>query len=322
MSIALRAQGLTKHYGKIVAVNGLDLEITAGTLYGFLGPNGAGKTTTIRMLLGLIRPTSGTVEVLGRPVVSGALGPGAPAREALRRVGALVEEPGFWRYLSGRRNLAYYARAAGPPDDRTRRLERVDEVLALVGLAGAADRKVAAYSQGMRQRLGIGRALLGDPELLVLDEPTNGLDPQGMREIRLLLRDLVARGMTVVVSSHLLAEVELLCDRVGVVVAGRIVAEGPPGGLLPARSRLQVEVADQFERATTLVSGLEGVSIIEANPAPTGSGGGLVLQLSTGVSASTINRELVMAGVEVAALAAHHESLEDAFLTLVEAAGA
>src|SRR5205823_9250859 len=191
----------------------------AGVLYGFLGPNGAGKTTTIRMILGLIAASSGTVRILGEPVrVAGE------TQTILARVGALIEEPAFWGYLSGRQNLEYFARAAGPPQDRDQRLARIDETLATVGLAQAANKKVKAYSQGMRQRLGIALALLGRPDLLVLDEPTNGLDPQGMREIRLLLRQLADDGTTVFVSSHLLSEVEAMCDRVGVLSHGRLVA--------------------------------------------------------------------------------------------------
>ncbi len=198
---ALAVRGLRKRYGEIDAVDGLDLVVQRGELYGFLGPNGAGKTTTIRMALGLILPTAGEVEVLGERVA-----PGAPP--PLERVGALVEEPAFWRFLSGRRNLEYLARAGGSGADTRARLGRVDDVLARVGLTEAADKKVKAYSQGMRQRLGIGLALLGRPELLVLDEPTNGLDPTGMREVRGLLRELADGGTTVFVSSHLLSEVE------------------------------------------------------------------------------------------------------------------
>ena len=266
MTAAVATHGLTKRYGELAAVDGLDLSIDRGVLYGFLGPNGAGKTSTIRMLLGLVYPTAGRVELLGEPVVDGR-GPGPRARLALRRVGAIVEEPAFWRYLSGRRNLEYFARAAGPAADRRARLARVDEVLALVDLTAAAGKRVKAYSQGMRQRLAIALALLGAPEVLVLDEPTNGLDPQGMREVRLLLRRLADEGTTVFVSSHLLAEVEAMCDRVGVLAHGRLVAEGPPSGLrrgaarassLEAREVLRVEV-DDAARARAVLATCPGV---------------------------------------------------------------
>jgi ABC-type multidrug transport system ATPase subunit len=183
---ALVARGLTKRYRGTPAVDRLDLRVEPGVLYGFLGPNGAGKTTTIRMALGLVFPSEGEIEVLGEPV----FGHGAPGRRELRRVGALIEEPAFWSYLSGRRNLECFARAAGPAEDREARLARIDQVLEQVGLSGATGKRVKAYSDGMRQRLGIALALLGAPELLILDEPTNGLDPQGMREVRRLLRRL------------------------------------------------------------------------------------------------------------------------------------
>ncbi len=249
------------------AVDHLDLRVPAGLLYGFLGPNGAGKTTTIRMLLGLIHPTAGSAEVLGQAVAPGR------GTAVLRRVGALVEEPAAYRYLSGRRNLEYYAKVAGPRDDARRRLARVDEVLALVDLTAAAGKRVRAYSQGMRQRLAIARALLGAPDVLVLDEPTNGLDPQGIAEIRALLRRLADDGTTVFVSSHLLAEVEAMCDRVGVLAHGRLVAEGPPSNLRPAGTRLRVTVDDPA-RALALLATLPGVTPETPDPGAGTAGGG------------------------------------------------
>jgi ABC-2 type transport system ATP-binding protein len=328
---ALTARGLTKRYGELAAVDRLDLEVPAGTLYGFLGPNGAGKTTTIRMLLGLVFPTEGRAEVLGTPVFPPArpgAGPDAAARRALRRVGAIVEEPAAWRYLSGRRNLEYFARAAGPAAERRRRLARVDEVLRLVDLERAAGKRVKAYSQGMRQRLGIALALLGAPEVLVLDEPTNGLDPQGMRDVRLLLRRLADQGTTVFVSSHLLAEVEAMCDRVGVLARGRLVAEGPPSRLRPSGRRLRVEV-DDAARARTLLAACPGVTEEEApEPArstgaplrgsPDPSGGTLRLRLAAPASPAAVNAALVQGGVAVSALVPVAERLEDVFLELTE----
>ncbi len=286
-----------------------------GELYGFLGPNGAGKTTTIRMLLGLVFPTEGDVEVLGEPVFRSARPAGVGA---LRRLGALVEEPGFWRYLSGRRNLAYFAKAAGPARDRDQRLDRVDEVLKLVGLDQAADKKVKAYSQGMRQRLGIALALLGRPDVLVLDEPTNGLDPQGMREVRTLLRRLADQGTTVFVSSHLLWEVEAICDRVGVLAQGRLVGEGPPEELRAGQTTLRVDV-DDVPAARRVVGAVPGVEVLaEPTVQPTGSGGPIRLKLSPPATAATVNTRLVSEGIQVSALVPERASLEDVFLSLVE----
>ena len=309
MTAAIRARGLTKQYGEQAAVDRLDLAVEEGALYGFLGPNGAGKTTLIRMALGLVHPTAGEVEVLGEPVTDAA----ARGR-ALRRVGALVEEPAFWKHLSGRRNLECLARAAGPRADRDRRLGRIDEVLRLVDLDGAAGKRVKAYSQGMRQRLGIAAAVLGSPSLLMLDEPTNGLDPQGMREIRLLLRRLSDEGTTVFVSSHLLWEVEAMCDTVGVLARGRLVAEGPPSNLRPSGNRVRVQVDD--ERAARAVAmELEGVTI---DPDHESEDGRIVVRLGPPATAGRLNAALVGAGVEVSELVAEHESLEDVFLELVE----
>jgi ABC-2 type transport system ATP-binding protein len=302
---ALAVRGLRKRYDEIDAVDGLDLTVGRGELYGFLGPNGAGKTTTIRMALGLILPTAGEVEVLGERV-----GPGSPP--PLERVGALVEEPAFWRFLSGRRNLEYMARAGGSGPDTRARLGRVDDVLARVGLTDAADKRVKAYSQGMRQRLGIALALIGEPELLVLDEPTNGLDPTGMREVRELLRGLADAGTTVFVSSHLLAEVEAVCDRVGVMARGRLVAEGPPSTLRGIAGRHRLEVDDPA-RALEVVRSIAGVTA-EAVP------GGVLVRLADGVGAADVNAALVAAGIRVSALVPERDTLEDVFFSLVEGA--
>lgn len=306
MTFAIRTTGLTKRYDGVAAVDGLDLEVERGELYGFLGPNGAGKTTTIRMALGLIHATSGAIEVLGEPVATG--------RGPLRRVGALVEEPAFYRYLSGRRNLEYFARAGGRGADTRRRLDRIDACLAQVGLTDAAAKRVKAYSQGMRQRLGIGLALLGEPELLMLDEPTNGLDPTGMREMRQLLRSLADEGTTVFVSSHLLAEVEAMCDRVGVMAQGRIVAEGPPGTLRGAADRVRIEV-DDVTAARAVAERTPGVSIVSAS----GEGSGVLQVTLTGdTTPGVLNAALVAADVQVNALVPERDTLEDVFLHVVE----
>ncbi|WP_343899210.1 ABC transporter ATP-binding protein, partial [Nocardioides aquaticus] len=242
----IRTHGLTKRFGRVAAVSDLDLDVREGDVYGFLGPNGSGKTTTVRMLLGLVLPTSGTAEVLGRPM------PGSAA-EVLPQVGAMVEGPAAYGQLSGRRNLALYD-AAGR-GSRQGRAGRVDDALARVGLSGVDKRPVHAYSLGMRQRLGLAQALLTSPRLLVLDEPTNGLDPQGIRDIRALLLDLNAAGTTVLVSSHLLAEIEQTCGRVGVISRGRLVVQddldalrGPTG-----RQLLRTAGAAHGERAAAVL---------------------------------------------------------------------
>jgi ABC-2 type transport system ATP-binding protein len=317
---ALAARGLTKRYGAALAVDALDLTVDEGTLFGFLGPNGAGKTTTIRMMLGLVFPTAGEVEVLGRSLLGGE----ATTAEALRGVGALIEEPAAWRWLSGRRNLQYFARCAGPAADRRARLGRVDEVLRLVGLDDAGSKKVKAYSQGMRQRLGIAMAMLGAPRVLVLDEPTNGLDPSGMRDIRLLLRRLADEGTTVFVSSHLLWEVEAMCDRVGVLARGRLVAEGPPSSLRAAADRLAIRV-DDARRARRILELLDGVTLEEGSPpalaAAADGDGSFRVRLAAPATAAAVNAALVAGDVAVSALIPEQASLEDTFLSLVEPNG-
>jgi ABC-2 type transport system ATP-binding protein len=306
VTAAIAASGLSKRYDDVPAVDGIDLTVERGELFGFLGPNGAGKTTTIRMALGLILPSDGRVELLGEPVT--------PDHAPLARVGALVEEPAFWKYLSGRKNLEYLARAGGDGDGVRRRLERVDEVLDEVGLTAAADKRVKAYSQGMRQRLGLAQALLGDPELLVLDEPTNGLDPSGMREMRRLLRRLADRGTTIFISSHLLFEVEAICDRVGVMARGRMVAEGPPSTLRGGADRLRLEVDDVVKARAVIVS-VPGADVDEES-----GHAGLTVRLRGGVSPAELNAALVAAGVGVQALVPMRETLEEVFLELVEGA--
>ncbi|HEY3264720.1 MAG TPA: ABC transporter ATP-binding protein [Actinomycetota bacterium] len=305
---ALLTSGLTKRYGEVEVVSGLDLRVERGELYGFLGPNGAGKTTTIRMALGLIHPTRGDVRLLGRSVSS------SERSRALERTGAMIEEPSFYRFLSGRGNLEAFARAGRDRGDRRSRLARIDETLERVGLADAATKRVRAYSQGMRQRLGIALALLGSPEILVLDEPTNGLDPSGMREIRRLLRSLADDGVTVFVSSHLLGEVEAVCDRVGVLSRGRLVAEGPPSGLGDGgRATLRIHV-DDVERAMRVLGAMPGVVASAA-------ASGVSCTLSDSIGPADVNAALVGAGVRVSALVPERRSLEDVFLELVEDPG-
>ena len=236
----IRTIGLTKRFGRILAVDDIDLDVRDGDVYGFLGANGSGKTTTVRMLLGLVLATSGTVDLLGRRM------PGA-ARDVLPDVGAIIEDPAAYPHLSGRANLALFD-AMDRSGERSSRARRVDDVLEKVGLGDVDGRPVRAYSLGMRQRLGLANALLRSPRLLVLDEPTNGLDPQGIRDIRALLLELNRAGTTVFVSSHLLAEIEQMCTRVGVLHRGRLVLQDHLDDLQRATGRVLL-VTSQPDRA-------------------------------------------------------------------------
>jgi ABC-type multidrug transport system ATPase subunit len=288
----VETKNLTKRYGNVRAVDRLNLRVRAGEVYGFLGPNGAGKTTTLRMLLGLVRATSGTASVLGR-------GPGDP--DTLVRVGALVEEPAFYPYLSGRDNLRVMARFARIGEDG------IDAVLASVDLLGRANDRVKTYSQGMRQRLGVAAALLKDPELLILDKPTNGLDPAGMTEMRALIRRLGSGDRTVLLSSHVLSEVEQVVDRVGVIFHGSLIAEG---AVEEIRGRGSVLVrAEPLSAARECVERLLGPERVEVVD------GALRLD-SERARLSQINRELVQAGIAVSELRPVERTLEDVFLEL------
>ena len=242
----IRTRGLTKRFGRITAVDAVDLEVREGDTYGFLGPNGSGKTTVVRMLLGLVFATEGEMELLGVPVPD-------RVRDVLPDVGALVEGPAAYGHLSGRRNLALLD-ASGPGGRRSSRAGRVDDALARVGLGGIDNRPVKAYSLGMRQRLGLAAALLVPRRLLVLDEPTNGLDPGGIQEVRRLLADLNASGTTVFMSSHLLAEIEATCDRVGILDRGRLLVEDDIETLRAPTGQVLVDTPDA-ERAVALLAG-------------------------------------------------------------------
>ena len=300
---AVVTSGLTKRFGDVAAVDGVDLRVPAGSVFGFLGPNGSGKTTTIRMLLGLIAPTSGSWSLLGREMP-------AAAAATLPRVGALVEGPAFYPWLSGRDNLRRFD-SAGPDGRRETRTARVDAALDRVGLAAAATKKYRAYSLGMRQRLGLASALLRPRELLVLDEPTNGMDPQGTREIRNLIRDLSADGSTVFLSSHLLSEIEQVCTHVAVMAQGRLLAQGTLGELRAAgETRLVVEVDDPARAARILAGvGLGDVRIesraVSGRLGPAGEPG-----------PARCCRELVLAGVAVSSLTSSRPSLEELFVAL------
>jgi ABC-2 type transport system ATP-binding protein len=307
VTAAIVTEGLTKRYGRVLAVDGLDLEVHEGDLFGFLGPNGSGKTSTVRMLLGLVFATSGRIELLGRPMP-------AAARAVLGSVGALVEGPAFYPHLSGRANLAAMDQA-GPGGPRRDRRRRIDEALERVGLADVGRRPVKAYSSGMRQRLGLAAALLRSPRLLVLDEPTNGLDPQGMREVRDLLAELVRGGSTVFLSSHLLAEVEMICSRTAIVHQGRLVAQARVAELLAPTGRVLVATPDTGS-AAELAATMPGLRIDERRD------DGLLVHLD-GLPPEALNQRLVEGGVRVRELVAERPTLEDVFLRLTrEARGA
>src|ERR1700694_4128256 len=295
----VETKGLSKRYGTIVtAVDSLDLNVYRGEVYGFLGPNGAGKTTTLRMLLGLIRPTAGSATV-------GGAAPGSPA--PLVRIGAIVETPAFYPYLSGYNNLRLLARYCGVA------ASRVDDTLAEVDLTPRAHHKFSTYSLGMKQRLGIAAALLKEPELLILDEPTNGLDPQGMADVRNLIIELGKGERTVLISSHLLGEVELMCTRVGVIRKGKIVAEGTVDQLRGAAT-LTVRGTPE-ETARAILVGEVGADKVKAMGDATFS---LVVDLQR---TAQINRHLVEAGVAVSELHADERSLEDVFMELTGTEG-
>jgi ABC-type multidrug transport system ATPase subunit len=287
----IRCEGLTKRYGETVAVDGLDLAVEGGQVFGFLGPNGSGKTTTMRMLLGLITPTAGRAWVNKRPL---------PDPDGLARIGAMIEEPAFYPWLTGRHTLEVLALHGPPP-----RRDAVDAVLERVGLSAVAERKVKAYSQGMRQRLGLATALLRDPALLVLDEPTNGMDPAGIREFRALLRSLADDGITVFLSSHLLAEVEQVCDGVAVMNRGRLVEQGPVAELSAVRRRVRIvlDEADR-DRARELLAGRR----VRTD--------GPEMLLVEEADGREINEALGRAGVWAREVLVERPGLEEAFLNL------
>ena len=289
----VETHSLTKRYGSgVLAVDSVDMSVRRGEVYGFLGPNGAGKTTTLRMLVGLIRPTSGTATVAGHA-------PGSPA--GLGRIGSLIESPGFYPYLSGRENLRVVADLASVKQ------KRVDEVLDIVELSTRAGRKFGTYSTGMKQRLGVAAALLKDPELLILDEPSNGLDPQGMAEMRKLIKDLAHSERTVLLSSHLLGEVEQICDRVGVISNGRLVRQSTVQELIGEQGVLVR--AQPIERAQDLLTTMFGPEAISRQDG--------AIHLKTKPQNSVhINQQLMNAGIGVSELRPFERSLEEVFFQL------
>ena len=295
---ALRAIALSKAYGKRLAVDQLNLEVDRAELFGFLGPNGAGKTTTIRMALGLIAPTSGSVEVLGLEVRS-------HRSQVLPRVGALVESPALYSYLSGRDNLRAVGDLLGGASEK-----RIDEVLEIVALKGRDRDKVRTYSMGMKQRLGLALALLNDPDILILDEPANGLDPAGIVEMRDLLRELAAQGKTVFISSHVLSEVQQICTRVAIINHGKLIRVAPVHDLLKATGEFEVKVDAPAEVLAALrlqpwarqARSEDGILV---TPAPDGRGRNLI-------------KFLVESGHTPDSISERQTDLEDIFLRLTE----
>lgn len=295
----IETDALTKRYGRqILAVDKLTFRVRSGEVYGFVGPNGAGKTTTLRMLLGLVRPSSGTASVLNHR-------PGS--KEALARVGAMIEASAFYPFLSGRDNLRVMARHAGVP------VGRIDEALGRVGLSSRSDDDFSTYSTGMEQRLGLAAALLKDPEVLILDEPSNGLDPEGIAEMRTLVRSLAREQRTVLLSSHLMTEVEQISDRIGVIRRGRLVAEGTLDELVGS-PELRVR-ATPVDRARELVPTLPGVDGMRVDD-------GVLMLAADPRWAGEINRQLLEHGVEVSELTPVHATLEEVFLGLAREEGA
>jgi ABC-2 type transport system ATP-binding protein len=293
------ARGLVKTYGDVVAVDNVDLTVEAGDVFGYLGPNGAGKTTSLRMLLGLIRPTSGSAKLFGRdPLLDGA--------RALEGVAGFVEGPRFYPYMSGRKNLQLLA-----DYDGGNARSRIDEVLDIVELRDRAKHRVGGYSHGMRQRLGIAASLLRNPRMLLLDEPTTGLDPAGMRDMRALVRRLADEGITVLLSSHLLTEVEELCNRVAIIRKGRIVYEGALSDLLATAGeqyRLRAVEPDRARLVCLAQAGLEDVQLDDNE----------IVFRATEEAVAALTVALGQARVGFTSLAPHAASLEELFLGMTE----
>jgi ABC-2 type transport system ATP-binding protein len=294
--IVLRTLGLSKTFGKLEAVKNLNLELRRGEVFGFLGPNGAGKSTTVGMILGLIAPTAGSIELFGVKQ-DGHRWP------ALRRIGAIVEEPAFYPYLSGWDNLAVLAKSIGDIPK-----SKITEVLERVGLLDRAKDQYGHYSMGMKQRLGIASTLLRDPELIILDEPTNGLDPAGTKEIRDLIPSLAAESRAILLCSHLLHEVEMVCDHVAIVKQGKVIADAPMKELLSHGNVLQIKVND-VEKATSALSSLSWIKSVKRE------GDYLILDVPQDRSAE-VNLALAQKGILVSELVNRTASLESVFLEL------
>jgi ABC-2 type transport system ATP-binding protein len=303
--LVVDVRGVSKRFGARTVLEDVDLRVPRGCAFGFLGPNGAGKTTLIRVLLGLVPASAGEMRLLGHPLP-------AERPAALARVGAIVEEPRFHAHLSGRENLVVAAAPRGAEAEG-----RIDAALARVGLAGRARDRVGGYSMGMRQRLGIARCLLVDPELLILDEPMNGLDPAGILEMRGLIRSFVEEGRTVLLSSHLLDEVERTCDGVAIIDRGRIITQGTLAEAMGAQDNALVIGCDDLALAAAILGSLPTVTAVARS-----SDGTLRVSLTGDASAAGVNRALVERGVAVHRLEPSRLSLEERFLELTSRLGA
>ena len=290
----IQTEGLTKRFGKIVAVDDLSLTVPRGHVFGLLGPNGSGKTTTMGMILGLTRPTAGSFRLFGER---------GNNQDALRRVGAIVETPTFYPYLSGRQNLAYFQGILGRGT-----AQELDDLLEQVGLADRADDRFHTYSLGMKQRLGIAYALLGDPELLFLDEPTNGMDPAGMAEMRELIRSLGTEDRTVFLSSHLLNEVEQVCDSVVILSKGRLIAQGSVNELLKGRGQVRLRTTDN-DQAVTVLAALDWVADVKTE-------NGAVVVTAPPERAAEISAALSRAHIYLTEMSSGQASLESYFLEI------
>jgi ABC-type multidrug transport system ATPase subunit len=299
--LAIETVGLEKDFGDQKAVAGISLSVPSGSVFGFLGPNGSGKTTTIRLLLGLAEATKGEINLLGHSIPK-------QVAEALPKVGALVEGPAFYPYMSGRNNLIRMDSADRNSNSKTRE-QRVDSALERVGLSNAAKKKVHAYSLGMKQRLGLANALLKPRELLILDEPTNGLDPQGTREVRNLIRSLAAEGITIFLSSHLLSEIEQLCSHVAVMRAGEIVAQGSMSELRSNGQTRLILVVDQVTEAKEVLKAA-GITKIKT------LGKKLIGSVDSDLDVAKLNKQLVAKKIAVSEIRLEHPSLEEYFVDL------
>ena len=301
LELAIKTSSLTKQFGSQKAVSSIDLSVPKGSVFGFLGPNGSGKTTTIRMILGLAAASKGEIELLGHPIPKGL-------EHALPKVGALVEGPAFYPYMSGRNNLIRIDSADRNSTASTRK-QRVDSALERVGLTNAAKKKVHAYSLGMKQRLGLANALLKPREILILDEPTNGLDPQGTREVRNLIRSLAAEGITIFVSSHLLSEIEQLCSHLAVMTAGKIVAQG---SLAELRNESQTRLVLKADRIDELVDLLKTQGLTKLSLKPDR----VVAPVPSDFDVAGLNQILVKKKFMVSEIRLEQPSLEEYFVNL------
>jgi ABC-2 type transport system ATP-binding protein len=301
LELVIKTSSLTKQFGSQKAVSSIDLSVPKGSVFGFLGPNGSGKTTTIRMILGLAAASKGDIELLGHPIPK-------ELEHALPKVGALVEGPAFYPYMSGRNNLIRIDSADRNSRSGTRK-QRVDAALERVGLTNAAKKKVHAYSLGMKQRLGLANALLKPREILILDEPTNGLDPQGTREVRNLIRSLAAEGITIFVSSHLLSEIEQLCSHLAVMTAGKIVAQG---SLAELRNESQTRLVLKADRIDELVDLLKTQGLTKLSLKPDR----VVVPVPGDFDVASLNQLLVKKKFMVSEIRLEQPSLEEYFVNL------